>query len=105
LEFDDLQKPVDWFSPDGRIAYRTLALLHFDRKFAARYLEEDTTHLAPTTRSDRERQLGPEGALVRFFGGRRLDEVTPSLLREWWGQAPLRLFIEAAKELALRAVK
>ena len=32
-------------------------------EFAARYLEEDTTHLAPTTLRDRRGYLAPEGRL------------------------------------------
>jgi integrase len=53
-------------------------------EFAMRYLVEDTSHLASTTRSDREALLGPEGSLVRYFGAKRLDEVTPPVLRDWW---------------------
>ena len=52
--------------------------------FAERYLTEDTAHLAPTTQRDRKSYLREDGPLVRFFGPRRLDEVTPPLLREWW---------------------
>jgi len=51
---------------------------------AGRYLGEAAGHLAASTREDRERMLGPEGALLRDFGARRLDEVTRASLLEWW---------------------
>lgn len=54
------------------------------RDFAPRYLLEDTGHLAATTRRDRPYYLAPDGPLLRFLGERRLDEITPALLREWW---------------------
>ena len=54
--------------------------------FAKRYLAEDVGHLATTTRQDRERLLGESGPLLPFFGARRLDEITPGLIREWWNQ-------------------
>ena len=53
-------------------------------EFAERYLQEATGHLAPTSRSDRStylRETGPLGA----FSSHRLDDITPALLREWWG--------------------
>lgn len=52
--------------------------------FVKRYLEEDTEHLAATTRRDRERYLKPNGRIVGPLGGRALDEITASVLREWW---------------------
>lgn len=55
------------------------------RDFAARYLAEDTTHIAGTTKRDRESQLREDGPLLRFFGECRLDEITAPLLRQWWG--------------------
>jgi integrase len=54
------------------------------REFAKRYLVEDTAHLNSTTRSDRPRYLRKDGPLDRFLADRRLDEITPALLREWW---------------------
>jgi len=54
-------------------------------EFAKRYLDEDTGHLAPTTRADRTRELGPEGPILPLLGGKRLDALTPADLRRWWG--------------------
>ena len=51
---------------------------------AARYLAEDTANLAATTRRDRERYLEPDGRILGPLGARRLDEITPAVLREWW---------------------
>jgi len=54
-------------------------------EFAARYLDQDTKHLAATTRDARRRSLDPErSSLLRRFGARRLDEVTPADLHGWW---------------------
>jgi hypothetical protein len=41
-----------------------------------RHLVEDVEHLAPTTRSDRERDLRPEGRIVRFFGSKLVTEIS-----------------------------
>ncbi len=54
------------------------------RDFAARYLAEDTAHLAETSRRDRIGQLGENGRLLSTLGERRLDAITPAVLREWW---------------------
>ena len=54
------------------------------KAFSKRYLEEDTAHLATTTRSDRPSYLRPTGPLMKHFGNRRLDEITAGMLREWW---------------------
>jgi len=53
-------------------------------EFAVRYLAEDTSHLAPTTRQDRKLILRPDGTVLRLLGATRLDALTPALLREWW---------------------
>jgi integrase len=52
--------------------------------FATRYLAEDTDHLATTTGRDRRSHLRVGGPLDTFLGSRRLDEITPAVLREWW---------------------
>ena len=54
--------------------------------FVRRYLDEDTAHLADTTRTDRERELRKDGLLAAFFGPYRVDEITAVMIREWWGQ-------------------
>jgi integrase len=54
--------------------------------FAERYLEEDTAHLAPTTRKDRDSYLREDGPLVGFFGTQRLDAIGVPELRAWWNQ-------------------
>ena len=56
------------------------------REFAKRYLEEDTGHLAPTTRKDRDSYLREDGPLVGFFGTQRLDAIGVPELRAWWNQ-------------------
>ena len=55
------------------------------REFAKRYLEEDTGHLAETTRKDRHSYFREESSLILHFGGMRLDTITSPRLREWWG--------------------
>ncbi len=59
-------------------------------EFAQRYLEEDTAHLAPTTRKDRRSYLREDGPLIGFFGRRKLDDISPPQLREWWNQEVTR---------------
>ena len=54
--------------------------------FAARYVREDTSHLARTTRSDLDSYLREGGPLIGFFGNHCLDEITVPLLREWWNR-------------------
>ena len=58
--------------------------------FTQRYLDEDTSHLAPTTRKDRRSYLREDGPLLGYFGQRKLDNIYPALLREWWNQEVLR---------------
>jgi integrase len=53
-------------------------------EFSLRYLAEDTSHLAPTTQQDRKLVLRPDGPVIRSLGARRLDALTPAVLREWW---------------------
>lgn len=60
--------------------------------FAKRYLDEDTGHLAATTRVDLSRYLAADGPILARLGNRRLDAITPALLREWWA-----LEVEAEK--------
>ena len=52
-------------------------------EFARRYLHEDTSHLAPTTRDDRKSYLR-EGGPLSFFSEVRLDRIDSPLLRQWW---------------------
>ena len=54
------------------------------RAFAQRYLAEDTDKLAATTVRERKRQLGERGFLMPHLGEKRLDEITPEMLRQWW---------------------
>ena len=54
------------------------------QEFAKRYLEEDTGHLASTTRKERARELGADGPLVPYFGSIKLDEISASDIRQWW---------------------
>ncbi len=51
---------------------------------AARYLKEGAAHLAGSTREDRGKMLGEAGRLTRYFGPRKVDEITRPLLMEWW---------------------
>jgi integrase len=55
-------------------------------EFAERYLEEDTSHLASTTRKDRYSYLSKTGPLVSFFGDRPINEIGVPELRSWWNQ-------------------
>jgi len=54
--------------------------------FAARYLAEDAGDLAESTRRTRESHLREDGPILGPLGERRLDEITPAVLREWWGE-------------------
>ncbi len=58
-------------------------------EFSVRYLAEDVEHLAATTLEDRESQLRRDGPLLPFLGSRKLDEITPPILREWWSSEVL----------------
>jgi integrase len=53
-------------------------------EFVVRYLEEDTDHLAPTTRGDRKRELREGGPIGSYLGSYRLDAIDEATLREWW---------------------
>lgn len=61
---------------------------------AGRYLREDIARLAPTTRGDRPGYLRESGPILRAFGAHRMDEITPAMLRAWWGEE-----IEASIEM------
>jgi hypothetical protein len=50
--------------------------------FAQRYLNEDTERLAATTLRDRRGYLGEQGLLLPYFASKRLDEITPEMLRQ-----------------------
>ena len=54
--------------------------------FAQRYLNEDTERLAATTLRDRRDYLGERGLFLPHFASKRLDEITPEMLRQWWGK-------------------
>ncbi|MGH0035336.1 MAG: hypothetical protein ACQGVK_09950 [Myxococcota bacterium] len=54
-------------------------------QLAKRFLEEDAPHrLSRTTLASRKRQLAPGSAILRHLAGRRLDAITPGMLRAWW---------------------
>jgi integrase len=69
----------------GRVPFYAGDIPKF-REFAERYLAEDTSHLAETTRSDRHSYLRERGPLLAFFRDRPLDEIDAPLIREWWNQ-------------------
>jgi len=52
-------------------------------EFARRWLAEDTQHLAHRTLKDRRRHLQPDGLLMRRFGAKRLDDISPEMIRDW----------------------
>ncbi len=54
------------------------------RELAERYLAEGMGHLAASTREDREGLLREDGALVVYFGNRRVDELGRRDLVAWW---------------------
>ena len=66
----------------GRLPAPILEVPTF-KDFATRYLAEDVSHLATSTQRDRALHLR-EGGPLDYFGERKLDEITPQLLREWW---------------------
>ena len=72
----------------GRLPHATVEVPRL-AEFAKRYLEEDTAHLAPTTRKDRPSYLREDGPLVGFFGERQIDEIGVPELRAWWNQEVL----------------
>ena len=69
----------------GTAAFSTVEAPTFS-EFSGRYLTEDTSHLAPTTRSDLDSYLREGGPLLGFFGADRLDLITVPRLREWWNR-------------------
>jgi len=52
-------------------------------ELAERYLKT-ATHLAESTRKDRELLLGEGSQLIAYFGERRVDEVSRGDLFTWW---------------------
>ena len=56
------------------------------REFAARYLAEDTAHIAPSTKRSRASVLRVDGPLLKHFGDTGLDAITAPALREWWSR-------------------
>jgi integrase len=67
----------------GRVPAPILEKAPRFRELAARYLKT-ATHLADSTREDRELQLGPNGPFVAYFGERRVDEISRGDLLTWW---------------------
>ena len=55
------------------------------QQMVERYLAEDTGHLAETTRGDLDGYFR-EGGALRDILPMRIDEITPAVLREWWGR-------------------
>ncbi len=53
-------------------------------EMATKYTEEDTGHLAATTRTDRRLHLVVDGTVMRHLAAWRLDAITSATLREWW---------------------
>ncbi len=68
----------------GRLGVAVRAEAPRFAEFARRYLDEDTDHLAPTTRDGRERALAETGPVLPRLGALRLDEISAVRLREWW---------------------
>ncbi|MEB2343180.1 MAG: tyrosine-type recombinase/integrase [Deltaproteobacteria bacterium] len=62
----------------GREAAHTFGAL------AERYLKEATGHLSGTTRDDRDRVLGADGELRRYFGAMRASDIRRATLLDWW---------------------
>ena len=53
--------------------------------FVERYLAQAAGDLPATTLRDRRSYLRDDGPLLRYFGERKLDEITAPMLRAWWG--------------------
>ena len=68
----------------GKVPFLPAEAPRFE-EFAHLYLNNDTAHLAPTTRSDRSSYLRVDGPLMGFFGDLRLDAIDATLLFKWWG--------------------
>ena len=67
------------------------------RAFTPRYLREDTDRLAVTTLRNLRGYLKPKdegGCFLHYFEGKRLDEIPPEMLSQWW-----------AKEITQRVVR
>ena len=69
----------------GRLPFAAVDVPTFE-VFGKGYLDEDTGHLAPTTRSDRDSYLRKGGPLRGFFDAQRLDAIGVPELRAWWNQ-------------------
>ena len=69
----------------GTLPFSTIEVPTF-AEFAQRYLDEDTSHLAATTLSDRRVCLREGGHILTTFGGLRLDEIGVRQLRLWWNE-------------------
>ena len=67
----------------GRVPAPILEQAPRFHELAERYLKT-ATHLAESTREDRELQLGEDSQLVAYFGQRRVDEITRGDLLTWW---------------------
>jgi integrase len=85
--WDDAASVRDLWESKSNIA-ATVPLLDVPtlEDFAKRYLEEDTAHLAPTTRTDRHSYLSKKGPLIAKLGSVRLAEITVPVLRQWWNE-------------------
>ena len=67
----------------GRLPVPILEAVPRFRELAARYLRT-STHLADSTREDREIFLRESSELIAYFGDRRIDEITRGDLLTWW---------------------
>lgn len=67
----------------GRLGAVAMQKLPTFSEFAQRYLDEDTGHLAHTTRGDRGGYLRSDGPLG-YFATMKLDAITTVTLRQWW---------------------
>ncbi len=85
-DWDEAAGFRDLYEKRKGIADRAVPIVALPRfeVFSARYLEEDTSHLAKSTRRDRDSYLRPEGPLLGFFGDFALDAIDPPQIRAWW---------------------
>ena len=76
-DWDEAAAFRDLYEKRRGIADRAVPLVELPRfaAFSERYREEDTSHLAKTTRRDRDSYLRPEGPLLGFFGDFALDAI------------------------------
>jgi integrase len=85
-EWDEAARVRDLYEAKkgiGRVPAPILERAPRFHELAERYLKT-ATHLAESTRKDRELLLGEGSQLIGYFGERRVDEISRGDLLTWW---------------------